>query len=113
MAELPTLNTSEVLAGVGGLLIGAGVVAGASAIARRKKTRKRRKSKNRTTRKRNSRNKKRRKTPHTAGKGKDRSTKRIRYTKKGQPYVILRNGRARFIKMSSAKRSHKTKGGRY
>ena len=51
--------------------------------------------------------------PHTAGKRKDRSTKRIRYTKNNQPYVILANGRARFIKRSSASRSKKLKGGRY
>lgn len=49
----------------------------------------------------------------TAGKGKDRSTKRIRMTKHGQPYVILKSGKARFIKKSSASRSRKLKGGRY
>ena len=49
----------------------------------------------------------------TAGKGKDTSTKRIRMTKHGQPYVILANGRARFISKASAKRSRKLKGGRY
>lgn len=49
----------------------------------------------------------------TAGKGKDTSTKRIRMTKKGQPYIILRSGKARFIKKSSARRSRKLKGGRY
>lgn len=54
-----------------------------------------------------------RRTPRTAGKGKDRSSKRIRYTKRGQPYIIMRNGRARFIKRSSARSSHKLKGGRY
>lgn len=54
----------------------------------------------------------RRFTPHTAGKRKDRSTRRIRYTKKGQPYVILRSGKARFISNKSARSSHKRKGGR-
>ena len=49
----------------------------------------------------------------TAGKGKDTSTRRIRMTKNGQPYVILRSGKARFIKRSSARRSRKLKGGRY
>ncbi len=49
----------------------------------------------------------------TAGKRKDRSTRRIRMTKNGQPYIILANGRARFIKKSSARRSRKLKGGRY
>ena len=54
-----------------------------------------------------------RRTPHTAGKGKDTSTRRIRYTKKGQPYIIKSDGKARFIKKSSARLSHKRKGGRY
>jgi len=49
----------------------------------------------------------------TAGKRKDTSTRRIRMTKNGQPYVILASGKARFIKRSSAKRSRKLKGGRY
>jgi len=100
-----------------------GVVAGL--VSRRKKTTKKKKSKTktrktkkkkRTTRKRTTRKRKRKKyrtTPRTAGKGKDRSTKRIRYTKKGQPYVIMRSGKARFIKKKSAKRSHRLKGGRY
>jgi len=54
-----------------------------------------------------------RQTPYTARGGKDRSTKRIRMTKNGQPYIILKSGKARFIKKSSAKRSRKLKGGRY
>ena len=54
-----------------------------------------------------------RQTPYTARGGKDRSTRRIRHTKHGQPYIILRSGKARFIKKSSAKRSRKMKGGRY
>ena len=43
--------------------------------------------------------------------GKHRGTKAIHVTKKGQPYIILANGRARFIKKSSAKRMRKLKGG--
>jgi len=100
--------------GVGSGIAGVGLVSGA--IIGASKKRKRRKS--RTVRKRNYRGKRKqkrrhRRTPRTAGKRKDRSSKRIRYTKKGQPYIIQRNGRARFIKKSSAKRSHKLKGGRY
>jgi hypothetical protein len=53
------------------------------------------------------------KQPHTAGKRKDTSHKRIRYTKHNQPYIILANGRARFIKKSSVARARKLKGGRY
>ena len=44
-------------------------------------------------------------------KGKHRGTKVIHRTKKGQPYIILPNGRARFIKKSSASRMRKLKGG--
>jgi hypothetical protein len=41
------------------------------------------------------------------------SRKRIHYTKKGQPYVIIKGGKARFIKKKSARISRKRKGGRY
>jgi len=51
--------------------------------------------------------------PHTAGKGRDTSRRRIRFTCHNQPYVIGRNGKARFIKKSSVRRSRKLKGGRY
>ena len=46
-------------------------------------------------------------------KGKHRGTKQIHMTKKGQPYIILASGKARFIKKSSASRMKKLKGGRY
>jgi len=59
------------------------------------------------------RSKKGRYTPYTAGKRKDRSRKRIRYTKNGQPYVIMANGRARFISKKSVSSSRKRRGGRY
>lgn len=54
-----------------------------------------------------------RQTPYTARGGKDTSTRRIRHTKHGQPYIILKSGKARFISKASAKRSRKIKGGRY
>lgn len=57
--------------------------------------------------------KKRQRKPYTAGKGKDRSSRRIRFTKNNQPYIILRSGKARFIKKSSVRRSRKRKGGKY
>lgn len=94
---------------VGGALVGTALAVSSRTSKKRRKTRKKKSAKRRKSR----RKKGRRYTPHTAGKGRDRSTKRIRYTKNGQPYVILRNGRARFIKASSARRSHKKKGGRY
>lgn len=105
-----------------GAALGGSVLAGGLAVSqiirtRRKKPTKKKKTKRRTKRKtkRKTKKKKRRgrRTPRTAGKGRDRSTRRIRYTKNRQPYVILKSGKARFIKKSSARRSHKRKGGRY
>lgn len=87
--------------------VGIGTAVGISSVI---KNRKKRKSKRRVQRRHR---RQVRKTPRTAGKGKDRSHKRIRYTKRGQPYIITSSGRARFLKKSSAKRSHKMKGGRY
>jgi hypothetical protein len=94
------------LAGFGGLL---------GYHAARKRYSKRRKPKRRnyssSIRKRSYTKKKR--YPYTAGKRKDRSTRRIRFTKKGQPYVIMASGKARFIKKTSARNSRKRSGGRY
>lgn len=99
---------------VGGLALGAGGAVALAVKSKRKKSSKRKNSRKKTSSRRGKRKKGRRRyTPHTAGKGKDRSRKRIRYTKNGQPYVLGRNGKARFIKRSSAKRSHSKKGGRY
>jgi len=97
-----------------GALLGGSVVAGVVSVAKRRK----KKSKSKTSRKKRSRSRSRkrrkgRRTPRTAGKGKDRSTKRIRYTKNGQPYIITANGRAKFISKKGAKISRKRKGGRY
>lgn len=118
-----TENKEAVIgATIGAATIGAGVGI-VAAVKKRKKAKKKttkRKSKSKSKYKRRSKRgkhrtgrRKGRRTPRTAGKGRDRSTKRIRYTKKGQPYVILKSGKARFVKKSSAKRSHKRKGGRY
>lgn len=99
-----------------GIAAGAGAVAGAiggsvvTSSLSRKTRRKSRTSRKRNTMRRKSRKQKR---PYTAGKGKDRSTKRIRYTKNNQPYVIMSSGKARFIKKSSVRLSRKRKGGRY
>lgn len=110
------VTTNPLASLAGAAVVGTAVGVGSSAIvgAVRKRKTKRRKSK--TARKRSSTSKRRksmRRTPRTAGKRRDRSSKRIRYTKNGQPYVILRNGRARFISKKSAKESRKRKGGRY
>lgn len=92
----------------------AGAVLGAVALTRkkRKKSSKRKYSRKKSSRSR-SRRRRTRRTPRTAGKRKDRSHKRIRYTKNGQPYVIMASGKARFISKRGAKISRKRKGGRY
>jgi len=95
---------------LGGLALG-GAVLGGVALARRSK---RRKAKRKQARRKARRSVKRyRRTPRTAGKRRDTSTRRIRHTKNGQPYIILRSGKARFIKKRSARSSRKRKGGRY
>jgi len=60
----------------------------------------------------NSRTRKQRK-PYTAGKRRDTSHRRIRYTKNNQPYIILASGKARFIKRSSVRNRRNRKGGTY
>jgi len=103
-------------AGATGLALGVGGTLSAQAIKKRVSRKKRSSS----SRSRKSSSRGRRKYKHrnykyarTAGRRRDTSRKRIRMTKTGQPYVILANGRARFIKRSSAKRSRRMKGGRY
>jgi len=116
MAEIPKLTGTQLALGAGALVVGAGVAGVAIARSRRKKNRRRKTNRSKSVRKRfyrSKQSKRQRYTPHTAGKRKDYSRRRIRYTSKGQPYVIGKGGRARFIKRSSAKRSHKQSGGRY
>jgi len=101
--------------------VGGGLLAGVAAIqiVRKKrkpststtKTKKKKKTTSKTKKK--SKKKSKQRQPHTAGKGKDTSTRRIRFTKNNQPYVILASGKARFIKKSSVKRMRKRKGGKY
>lgn len=108
---------------IGAGVLGAGALGvGALVVKKRKKAKKkvsrvRKKSKKKLTPLMKRRKKiiarKGRQTPYTARGGRDRSTRRIRHTKHGQPYIILKSGKARFIKKSSAKRSRKLKGGRY
>jgi hypothetical protein len=104
-------NIGTIGAAVGGAALGAGVVY----VATRRKKKRSAKRSSRTTRKRSTSRKRARtrRTPRTAGKRKDRSTKRIRYTKNGQPYVLMASGKARFIKKRGAKSARKRKGGRY
>jgi hypothetical protein len=102
---------STAAAVVGGATLAGGVALAVSAVKKRKKS----KSKRKNSRKKSTRSKRKRgrRTPRTAGKGRDRSRKRIRYTKNGQPYVIMASGKARFISKRGAKISKKRKGGRY
>jgi len=98
---------------IGGAVVG-GAVVGTVAAIRSKSSKPRKKS---TPKKRKTvRSKSKRKTykyARTAGKRKDTSTRRIRMTKNGQPYVILKSGKARFISKASARASRRRKGGRY
>jgi hypothetical protein len=105
-------NLGTIGAGVGGAALG-GVLGFAAGSASGRKKRKRSRVKARARRTRSSAYKRVRRTPRTAGKRRDTSHRRIRYTKKGQPYVILGSGKARFIKKTGARRSHRKKGGRY
>lgn len=98
-------NIGLIGAGVGGAALGAGVVGAAVAVRRKK----RRKSVKATHRRKKSRSHRRARVKHT----KRTSHKRIHYTKTGQPYIILRSGKARFIKRKSARTSRKRRGGRY
>jgi len=109
------LQNNLALAGaaVGGAALGTVVTIAATAKKSPKRSSKKR-SRSRSKRKTSGSRKKRKyKYAYTARKGKDRSTRRIRQTKHGQPYIILKSGKARFIKKSSARLSRRRKGGRY
>lgn len=111
------LLSNPVATAIGGAVAG-GAVVGAVALAARarkkstRKTPKRKRSKTRRARK-SKRKTRSYKYARTAGKRKDTSTRRIRMTKNGQPYVIMASGKARFISKASARASRKRKGGRY
>lgn len=135
MVELPRIlqinassNLPAVALGAGAVAVGGGLVAGAIIRRRRKKNRTRRTHRNKSNRKRRSKGRKLkfgskayrkkylkhgRRTPHTVGKRRDTSRRRIRYTSKGQPYVIGAKGKARFISKKSAKSSYHREGGKY
>jgi hypothetical protein len=104
-------NIGAIGSGVAGLAIGGTVGYLAGKRSTRKKNRRRKARKNKRTRSRYRRRKQ--KKPYTAGKRKDTSRRRIRYTKNNQPYVILASGKARFISKRSVSSSRKRKGGRY
>jgi len=105
-------NIGVIGAGVGGVALGGvvGYLTGSKNSVSSKPKRTTRKSRKRRNKAYKAR---KRYTPHTAGKRKDKSHKRIRQTKNGQPYIILASGKAKFISRASARRSRKTSGGRY
>lgn len=112
IGEAESILSSPTAAAIGGAVVGSAVTgAVALGIAASKKKNKKRNSKSK--KRRTGRKIKNYKYARTARKRKDTSTKRIRMTKTGQPYIILASGKARFIKKSSARRSRKIKGGRY
>jgi hypothetical protein len=132
--ELPKLSTAEIIGGAA--IIGGAVALGtvAAVAIHKKRKKKRAANRNKSSRKKvhSSRQgrklkfgskawrkkylkhgRKKQKQPHTAGKRRDTSHRRIRYTKNNQPYIILASGKARFISKSSVSRSRKLKGGKY
>jgi len=76
---------------IGNFAVGTNFLGGVSSRKRRKKISKRRKKIKHTSRKRRKSSKKRNTRTSTGNRG-------VKYTKNGQPYKILANGRARFIK---------------
>lgn len=114
------IDSRKIIAiGAGTALIGAGTIVGIAAHRKRRKKNSKRKSRNRSKGVSRRRYHKKR-YPHTAGKKPDTSRKRIRFTKNGQPYVIVyrningtRRKMAKFISKKSAKQSRKRSGGRY
>lgn len=120
MVELPKLSNAEIIGGaaaIGGI---AALGVTAAVIHHKRKASKRKRHKNRSVRKRIRGGRVRRgvlrrfrRTPRTAGKRRDTSHKRIRYTSRGQPYIIGAHGKAKFISRRSAHSSYKRKGGKY
>lgn len=115
-----TVNNLDPAVKVGALATAAGaaILGGAAVVSAVRKKRSKSKAKNRKSshKSKSHRRRKRRsikKYARTAGKRKDRSRKRIRMTKNGQPYIITRSGKAKFISKRSASLSRKRKGGRY
>jgi hypothetical protein len=116
-------NIGKIGIGAGALAVGTGAglaigsTLGGGSKSRKKTTKKKKSSKRRLTPLQKRRKKiiarKGRQTPYTARGGRDRSTRRIRYTKNSQPYIILKSGKAKFISKKSARASRRRKGGRY
>ena len=117
--EVKAKLENPLVALAGGVVLGAGITAGVSAIVKRRKKSSKKKKKFKSHRRKKSSRKHKRITHTSRGwkqdrkrrskqkwevayqkrkKNKSSSRKGIHYTKNGQPYKILSNGRARFIK---------------
>jgi len=110
------LTGTTIAIGAGAAALGVAAGLGTAAIVGASKRRKSKRRKSRNSRKRNYRSKKVRRNKkryYPEPKGKKYSRKKIRYTKNGQPYIIMASGKARFISKRGAKLSKKRKGGRY
>ena len=116
------LGAAALGAVVGG--VATGIVVSAIKKRKRKNGRKRRRKKEKRRRRKVKRKHRVRHVHRVSPRGKAKrhktgrahhagGTKAIHYTKKGQPYIILRSGKARFITKRGAKMSRRRKGGRY
>jgi len=119
MVELPRLSGTEIALGASAIGVGLGV--GALAIAGGASKRKTRKSSGRkrdrlfkSKQKHERKYKRKRKYKVYGRKGfinprkkKSKSRRGLHYTCKGQPYILLKNGKARFIKKHSRKRGRR------
>jgi len=111
-------NNPALAGAIGGATIGALAVAGVGAIRRRRKKTKT-VSRRKTTRRKATSTTKRRSTKKRSTSFQRRrskafrnaSSKKIFMTKKGQPYIKLASGKARFITKKSAGLRKKRKGG--
>lgn len=110
------IRGNPITAGIIGIGVPVGVVAiakiGRAIGARRKKRRKAPTKRRRSTRRKTTTTRRRSTTKRRKfGLRKAVRSKKILKTKNGQPYIILANGRARFIKKSSYRSAKKRRGG--
>jgi len=113
MVELPQLSSTQIALGVGALGVGAGLgalaIAGATSKSKARKSRSRKRDRLFKSKQKHERRYKRKRKYKVYGKKgyihpkrvkmKRKSSKKIYYARKtGQPYIILSNGRAKFIK---------------
>jgi hypothetical protein len=98
-------------AALGGVALGATV---GYLVGKNKRSKKKRSNKTKSRKKKvhNKRRTGKQRKPYTAGKRRDTSYRRIRYTKNNRPYIITRKG-ARFLSEKQVHNMRKRKGGKY